>query len=793
MRPLRLWAGIIVVGMSFALQPAIAQKNSPHIGYVYPAGGRVDSTFEVVVGGQFLAGLTNVLFSGSDIQAAIVDMDMPISSKELNNLRIQVDELLARKAVVQNNFKALENFRSFKNSKSIKKDTEAEDKEIEELKKKYAGAKWTDEDEQLLSEARKRIAMAVRKPENPAISEIATLRVTVAKDAKPGDREVRLVTSQGLTNPMLFKIGQLPEFTKPASKTIQQRQKNREMPTARKIKPADEKAETTISLPSVVNGQILPGAVDRFVFNASKGMKLVIASSARELIPYIADAVPGWFQATLTLKDQAGREVAYNDDFRFNPDPALYYEIPADGKYVLEIRDSIYRGREDFVYRIVIGELPFITGLFPLGGKAGSSVSLQVSGWNLPASNITFNAVDKSPGIYPVSVQRNDWISNITPFAVDNLPEIVEKEPDSQHRTAQAVTLPLIINGTIDHPDDRDFFKFDAKAGDEIIAEVYARRLNSPLDSKLVISDSQGRQISCNDDCEDKSSGLETHHADSCLRTRLPSNGTYFVEIVDTQHQGGPEFAYRLRVSPPQPDFSLRVVPSSINIRAGGTVPVTLYALRQDGFTNAISISLKDAPAGFKLSGTIIQATQEQARITLTAPAAGRKEPVTLNFEGWATINGKVVTHPAIPAEDMMQAFAYRHLVPSKELCVGIGNRLAQKAAATITSNLPLKIPAGGTTALRLDIARNITTNTIEWELSDPPEGIAIKRVVQSGTGMEIILAVDAGKLTAGQKGNLIISAFAHRSGKNSKTPSAASQRFQVATLPAVPFEIVSP
>ena len=85
------------------------------------------------------------------------------------------------------------------------------------------------------------------------------------------------------------------------------------------------------------------------------------------MIPYLADAVPGWFQATLALYDASGKELAYDDDFRFHPDPVLYCEIPADGEYVLEIRDAIYRGREDFVYRITVGELPFVTEHFPAG------------------------------------------------------------------------------------------------------------------------------------------------------------------------------------------------------------------------------------------------------------------------------------------------------------------------------------------------------------------------------------------------------------------------------------------
>ena len=39
---------------------------------------------------------------------------------------------------------------------------------------------------------------------------------------------------------------------------------------------------------------------------------------------------------------------------------------------MIEIKDAIYRGRPDFVYRITLGELPYITGVFPLGAPAGA-------------------------------------------------------------------------------------------------------------------------------------------------------------------------------------------------------------------------------------------------------------------------------------------------------------------------------------------------------------------------------------------------------------------------------------
>ena len=158
----------------------------------------------------------------------------------------------------------------------------------------------------------------------------------------------------------------------------------RRVPRDRAQRQDARHGRSATQLPVVVNGQIMPGDVDRFSFKARKGTRLVLAASARELIPYLADAVPGWFQAVLALYDSKGNEVAYADAFGFRQDPVIYYEVPEDGEYVVEIHDSIYRGREDFVYRITIGEMPFVTGVFPLGGRAGTQVTVELKGWNLP-------------------------------------------------------------------------------------------------------------------------------------------------------------------------------------------------------------------------------------------------------------------------------------------------------------------------------------------------------------------------------------------------------------------------
>ncbi len=640
-----------VLILLFAAAPAVAQpqQRQPRIGYVYPAGARQGATSQVVVGGQFLNDVTNAFVSGAGIKATVVEFNKPMNQGQFNQLRDQMRELQDRRQAAMRDER-----RRVKNSTNV----------------------WTAVDEQTIEELRLKI---IKNPPNrnatPAIAEVAILKVTVAADAEPGTHEIRLGTPAGLTNPLKFFVGQLPEFSDPPARAANPDvDRFRERFGRQPLAPAP-KTEPRVTLPAIINGQIMPGEVDRFRFTARKGQQLVIAASARELIPYLADAVPGWFQATLALYDARGNELAYDDDYRFHPDPVLHYEIPKDGEYVLEIKDAIYRGREDFVYRISVGELPFVTSIFPLGGPDNSPTTVELKGWNLPETSLKVEAKDGGPSVQTVSIRKDGRVSNRLPFAVDNLPECLEKESNNTALNAQKVSLPIVVNGRISEAGDADVFQFTGRVGDQIVAEVYARRLDSPLDSALKVTDAKGQQLAFNDDYEDKASGLNTHHADSYLTATLPANGTYFVQLSDVQRQGGAAYGYRLRLSAPRPDFELRIVPSSLSARPGSIATLTAYALRKDGFTNDIIVFLSDAPEGFKLSSGKISGTNEQVRLTLNVPFRAQPEPVTLSLAGRAIVAGDAVTRPAVPAEDMMQAFAYRHLVPSENLEIAVLGR----------------------------------------------------------------------------------------------------------------------
>ncbi len=61
------------------------------------------------------------------------------------------------------------------------------------------------------------------------------------------------------------------------------------------------------------------------------------------------------------------------------------------------------------------------------------------------------------------------------------------------------------------------------------------------------------------------------------------------------------------------------------------------------------------------MSGARIAEKQDKAQFTLKAPPQPTENLVAIMIEGSRRIGGKPVTHTAEPAEDMMQAFAYRH------------------------------------------------------------------------------------------------------------------------------------
>lgn len=713
---------------------SLASAQNQYIGYVYPAGGQQDSTFQIRLGGQGLLDPSEVVVTGEGISVRLVDYYRVLNNQELDLLRQQLNELKKKETSINDVMVAKMAFlelperieppkvegvmcpacgrlnplgttvcrdcnASLENAKELKAGEAKEEAPTSE--QEVAKAKLIDRIERIFAEDE-------RNPAVPAHCELVFAEVTVAPDARPGAREIRVITKRGVSNPLPFFVGQDPEVARKPMKTCQKQVLGKEHLAQRKRPPEEE--EVQIAVPCTMNGQIGAGEVNRYRFSAMKGQRLVIVAKARQLSPYVADGVPGWFQAVLTLRDAKGNELAYNDDFRFDPDPVMFFEVPADGEYVLTINEALFRGRESFVYRVTVSEAPFLSGIFPLGGRAGEPVKIEMSGWNLEKATLAAPPGDAKPGRHRIVASNGDVISNEVPFVLDTLPECMDKESNDVPSKAQKVSLPIIINGRSDRPGDWDVFEVEGKAGATIVAEVTARRLGSPFDSFVKVTGPDGKVIALNDDYYDAASGENTDHADSYLMVKLPADGKYYVHLGDTRRHAGKEYAYRLRISQPRPDFELRLIPSRIVIAGAKSANATVFAIRKDGFDGPIQLRFKDLPAGLESPGATLAAKQEAIGLTLKSTLAEMEKPVNLTVVGSAKVGDQEVVREAVPSEDRMQAFLWRHLLPANDLPALVFNPAYQPPADRVRPDIRDEDRPK-------DAKRDLTKSSVDWYL----------------------------------------------------------------------------
>lgn len=245
---------------------------------------------------------------------------------------------------------------------------------------------------------------------------------------------------------------------------------------------------------------------------------------------------------------------------------------------------------------------PRITSVSPIGATRGTKTTVTLEGINLaqttgiviegggitasaptlPAPNtakntngkVTFEfniAPNALPGRRALRLTTPFGASDLGYFVIDTYPALDEKEPNNSRQTSQEVniTSPITVIGKIDPGEDVDYLKFTGKKGQTLIADLYAARIGSALDSVLILQDDKGREIAQNEDY---------FGADSFLAYTFPADGTYLLRIHDLRYQGGGNHSYRLALGI-IPNVITAVFPSGGQSGMTPTFEVTGYNL----------------------------------------------------------------------------------------------------------------------------------------------------------------------------------------------------------------------
>jgi hypothetical protein len=145
---------------------------------------------------------------------------------------------------------------------------------------------------------------------------------------------------------------------------------------------------------------------------------------------------------------------------------------------------------------------------------------------------------------------------------------------------------------------------------------------------------------------------------DSRLRFTAPADGEYIVRLRDVRGLHGEDYAYRLTMRAPAPDFRLSVEPRNPNVPVGGRIPVTVTALRLDDFDGPIEVSIEDLPAGLSASRGVIEPGRVSTTVLLSADEnAHLDRAVPLRVSGKAQDGARQLAHWASP-EDKLKLIA---------------------------------------------------------------------------------------------------------------------------------------
>ena len=495
------------------------------------------------------------------------------------------------------------------------------------------------------SAATKRKRRRLNDQSSPQLADKVKIKITIAPDVPCGIYDLRLQSPKGLSNKLPFEVSSYPNF-------IENKRSSMEQPNK------------VASLPAVLCGYVSPGGIDYFQFSGRKGQNIVASVKGRQLVPYIADAVPGWFQPVIKIVDSKGKEVAYSDDYHHYVDPVIITTLPKDDNYTLMIHDAIYRGREDFNYRIEIGEIPFVTGRYPAYGVAGKKVKQELEGANLADTKVVTKV--KSEGYNQVTYTTEVGTSNAVPFyTVPKGIKLVQYPKDMT-----TLSIYSAVSDSLTSTSKVKQYKIVAEKRVPIIIELIGRRNGSRIDAVMRLKDRRGNVVARVDDTEDPIQGLMTFHADPVLKYTPKVNGEFILEVEDLHRGYGKDYHYLLRYYHNMPSFNAFVSPAYITTPSGGTSQFRVDITGR--LRRPANLIVKGLPKGFTTSSLKLRGGKRWD-VSITAPkgAPVKRIPSELEME-YPVGKGERERAKVLPVDKMLQAFYYEHHIPAAELAVDI-------------------------------------------------------------------------------------------------------------------------
>ena len=421
--------------------------------------------------------------------------------------------------------------------------------------------------------------------------------VQVPSHTPPGRYEVRALGRHGLSNPLAFLVSELAnQVIAPASH--------------------DPSSPTKLAGRPLIHAVATAKATDWFEFDVAAGEKLSIYLLAQQVDSALIGQLELFGPDGQRLSRRRGA-----DDF----DPRLTIDQPQPGKYRLAVRDFLYRGGPEFFYQICISDQP-------PAFSAETPTSGQLAEHWLPRAATLAE---------PVSLGTKEIEQQQEPSKVDPPAELYRWFP----------------SGAEDH-----IYELSAKQGEKFAIDIVSQRIGQPTDPRLVIDrmepQSEGEtklhHVAHFDDGPNITDGqISLLSKDPNTVFTAPAEASYRLVVRDLDI-GTSLLAsqqYLLRIREPRPRFDLvafrhfpardpnTATPFATKLFRGGTAIIRVFAVRHDGWSGPIEVTVEGLPDGVTCRQAVIAANQDRTQLALVAAENAKSQNCTLKVVGTAADN----------------------------------------------------------------------------------------------------------------------------------------------------------
>ena len=443
--------------------------------------------------------------------------------------------------------------------------------------------------------------------EKPVLGHLAFLKIKVDPTAKRGKHAFRLVTSRGVSNALEFVVDTHPVILEAGND-------NDHAAQAQKLK-----------IPSLIAGRMEEmGDRDFYSFDVAAGQELTFhAVSNTTLNNYDSAQLTLYREGSSWFDSERPRHLVFSQDSRLN------YTFDTAGRYFVAVTSFQGVGGPDVAYRLCVDhpDAPHFSKdeeqIIPpsLLDKLQIPFQRKLESDRLQA--LQARTVVEKPGARDSGegksssatgrVAASEW-----PSGTDTLQGpagysvLAEQEPNETADQALEVTLPVLLEGTIERPADVDTFKLRIPAKAKLAFEIEGPQAVTPtFNPHVSVIDANGEEMLTNYFRKmDDGANRWARMIRSKVIYTFEREGDYTLQIRDiTARYGEPAFKYRVLVRPQIPHVGkIELQEDAANLVPGEASKLTIITDQEEGFGGEVVLKIEGLPRGVEaLAGADVE------------------------------------------------------------------------------------------------------------------------------------------------------------------------------------------